>query len=89
MSALLAVVLPTLPPDHVSMGGFAARKSLRVVAHVEYVVAIELLCACQAIDMMRPLKVRTTRARIACMHAVRRATSRAIGRGSSENAPPC
>jgi histidine ammonia-lyase len=42
--------------DHVSMGGFAARKALRVVGHVEYVVAIELLAACQAIDMMRPLK---------------------------------
>jgi len=42
--------------DHVSMGGFAARKALKVVSHVEYVVAIELLCACQAIDMMRPLK---------------------------------
>ena len=40
----------------VSMGGFAARKALRVVSHVEYVVAIELLCACQAIDLLRPLK---------------------------------
>lgn len=38
------------------MGGFAARKALKVVSHVEYVVAIELLCACQAIDMLRPLK---------------------------------
>ncbi len=37
-------------------GGFAARKALRVVSHVEYVVAIELLCACQAIDLLRPLK---------------------------------
>ena len=69
------------------MGGFAARKSLRVVAHVEYVVAIELLCACQAIDMMRPLKVRH---HAHASHA-RSATSgpRAIGRGSIENAPPC
>jgi hypothetical protein len=40
----------------VSMGGFAARKALKVVSHVEYVVAIELLCACAAIDMLRPLK---------------------------------
>jgi histidine ammonia-lyase len=38
--------------DHVSMGGFAARKALKVVSHVEYVVAIELLCACQAIDLI-------------------------------------
>lgn len=63
MPDFLAAVLPLPSSDHVSMGGFAARKSLRVVAHVEYVVAIELLCACQAIDMMRPLKVRTTRTR--------------------------
>eukprot|EP00298_Acanthocystis_sp_HF-20_P012009 c19678_g1_i1.p1 GENE.c19678_g1_i1~~c19678_g1_i1.p1 ORF type:complete len:498 (-),score=212.74 c19678_g1_i1:37-1323(-) len=41
--------------DHVSMGGWAARKALRVVEHVEFVVAIELLCACQAIDFLRPL----------------------------------
>lgn len=33
--------------DHVSMGGFAARKALQVVKHVEYVMAIELLAACQ------------------------------------------
>lgn len=38
------------------MGGFAARKSLKVVGHVEYCIAIELLCACQAIDLMRPLR---------------------------------
>ena len=42
--------------DHVSMGGFAARKSLEVVDHVETVVAIELLAACQALEFHRPLK---------------------------------
>lgn len=42
--------------DHVSMGGFAARKALQVVEHVEQVIAIELLAACQAIDLRRPLK---------------------------------
>ncbi|XP_069100911.1 histidine ammonia-lyase-like [Argopecten irradians] len=42
--------------DHVSMGGFAARKCLRVVEHVEQVLAIELLAACQAIEFLRPLK---------------------------------
>jgi len=42
--------------DHVSMGGFAARKALRVVRNVEKVIAIELLCACQAIEFLRPLK---------------------------------
>lgn len=42
--------------DHVSMGGFAARKALQVVANVERVIAIELLAACQAIEFLRPLK---------------------------------
>lgn len=39
-----------------SMGGFAARKSLTVVENVEKVLAIELLCACQALDFARPLR---------------------------------
>lgn len=52
----LSLFSPFSFSDHVSMGGFAARKALKVVSHVEYVVAIELLCACQAIDMLRPLK---------------------------------
>jgi histidine ammonia-lyase len=42
--------------DHVSMGGFAARKCCKVVGHVEYVIAIELLCAVQAIEFLRPLR---------------------------------
>lgn len=42
--------------DHVSMGGFAARKAVQVVEHVEQVIAIELLAACQAIEFLRPLK---------------------------------
>lgn len=42
--------------DHVSMGGFAARKGLTVVENVESVIAIELLAACQAIEFLRPLK---------------------------------
>jgi histidine ammonia-lyase len=41
--------------DHVSMGGFAARKALQVVKNVEYVLAIELLAACQAVEFLRPL----------------------------------
>ena len=36
--------------DHVSMGGFSARKALTVVKHVEHVLAIELIAACQAVD---------------------------------------
>ena len=42
--------------DHVSMGGFSARKVLQVVENVERVIAIELLAACQAIEFLRPLK---------------------------------
>lgn len=42
--------------DHVSMGGFSARKALQVVRNVETVVAIELLAACQALEFFRPLK---------------------------------
>ena len=42
--------------DHVSMGGFSARKSLQVVENVETIIAIELMCATQGIDLLRPLK---------------------------------
>ncbi|XP_070292595.1 histidine ammonia-lyase-like [Salvelinus sp. IW2-2015] len=45
--------------DHISMGGWAARKALRVVEHVEQVLAIELLAACQALEFLRPLKSTT------------------------------
>jgi len=38
--------------DHVSMGGFAARKALSIVENVESILAIELLCACQAKDFI-------------------------------------
>jgi len=42
------------------MGGFAARKALTVVSHVETVIGIELLAACQAIDLLRPLTTTTS-----------------------------
>uniref|UniRef100_A0AAY5LAL0 Histidine ammonia-lyase n=1 Tax=Esox lucius TaxID=8010 RepID=A0AAY5LAL0_ESOLU len=45
--------------DHVSMGGWAARKALRVVEHVEQVLAIELIAACQGIEFLRPLRTTT------------------------------
>ena len=38
--------------DHVSMGVAAARKALKAVD----IVAIELLCACQALEFHRPLR---------------------------------
>ncbi|TSK13456.1 Histidine ammonia-lyase [Bagarius yarrelli] len=45
--------------DHVSMGGWAARKALRVIEHVEQVLAIEMLAACQGIEFLRPLRTTT------------------------------
>jgi histidine ammonia-lyase len=37
--------------DHVSMGATAARHARTVLAHVEQILAIELLCAAQALDL--------------------------------------
>jgi histidine ammonia-lyase len=42
--------------DHVSMGPIAARKARDVVANAERVVAIELLCAAEAMEHRRPLR---------------------------------
>lgn len=39
--------------DHVSMGMIAARKALEVVKNVEKILAIELIAACQAIDLQK------------------------------------
>lgn len=41
--------------DHVSMGGFSARKVITVIEHVEAVLAMELLAACQGIEFLKPL----------------------------------
>ena len=38
------------------MGGFSARKALKVVEHVEAVLAMELLAACQGMEFLKPLK---------------------------------
>ena len=42
--------------DHVSMGSIGVRKALRVVQNLEKILAIELLCAAQALDFRKPLK---------------------------------
>jgi len=42
--------------DHISMGVSAARKALQGVANAVDIVAIELLCACQALEFHRPLR---------------------------------
>jgi histidine ammonia-lyase len=42
--------------DHNSMGSIAARKLLSIVTNAERVLAIELLCAAQGIDLLKPLR---------------------------------
>lgn len=42
--------------DHVSMGTIAARKFAQILRNAENVVAMEILSACQAIDLVTPLK---------------------------------
>jgi histidine ammonia-lyase len=41
--------------DHVSMGSISARKFNQVVDNLEYILAIEMLLAAQAIEFRRPL----------------------------------
>ncbi|MBN2054366.1 aromatic amino acid lyase [bacterium] len=43
--------------DHVSMGTISARKARQILEHVEIIVAIELLCAAQGMDLRAPLRV--------------------------------
>jgi len=42
--------------DHVSMGSISGRKLSRVLDNLEYILAIELMSACQAIEFRRPLR---------------------------------
>ena len=42
--------------DHVSMGTIAARKCREIADNAEHVIAIELLCAAQALDLFTNLK---------------------------------
>jgi histidine ammonia-lyase len=56
--------------DHVSMGATAALKLATIHDHVRTVLAIELLCAAQGIDLRRPLR---TTAPLEAIHAVIRA----------------
>jgi histidine ammonia-lyase len=42
--------------DHVSMGSISGRKLFQVLENLEYILAIELMSACQAIEFRRPLK---------------------------------
>src|SRR6202007_1551326 len=42
--------------DHVSMESISGRKLNKVLDNLEFILAIELLSACQAIEFRRPLK---------------------------------
>jgi len=42
--------------DHVSMGAISARKLREIVRNAEYVIAIELLCGAQAMDIFTNMK---------------------------------
>lgn len=42
--------------DHVSMGSISGRKLSKVIENLEYILAIELMTACQAIEFRRPHK---------------------------------
>lgn len=41
--------------DHVSMGSVSGRKALQIIDNLEYILAIELLCAAQAFDYHKPV----------------------------------
>ncbi|MEM3874060.1 MAG: histidine ammonia-lyase [Candidatus Bathyarchaeia archaeon] len=43
--------------DFVSMGTTAAQKAMQILENTEYIIAIELLCAAQAIDIRGPEKL--------------------------------
>jgi histidine ammonia-lyase len=55
--------------DHVSMSMGAALKSQRALTLAQDVLAIEVLCACQAIDLLAPLTTADPLARV--RHRVR------------------
>lgn len=59
--------------DHVSMGSISGRKLHQVIDNLEYIQAIELLYAAQAIDFRRPLK--STPVIEACHELVRKQVS--------------
>jgi histidine ammonia-lyase len=56
--------------DHVSMSMGAALKAERAIALASRVIAVEVLCSCQAIDLLAPL---TTSPRLQRVHAYVRA----------------
>jgi len=45
--------------DYVSMGMSGARRLARMLTNLRHIIAIELLCACQGIDLLAPLQTGT------------------------------
>lgn len=45
--------------DHNSLGSIAARNCFQVLNNTEKILAIEMLCSCQGIDFLKPLKCGT------------------------------
>jgi histidine ammonia-lyase len=50
--------------DFVSMGAWAVSKAQGICTNTEYVIAIEILCAAQALDFRKPLPAESTMARV-------------------------
>jgi histidine ammonia-lyase len=57
--------------DHVSMGSISARKFNTILGNVEYILAVELLLAAQALEFRRPLM---SSALLECLHQELRKT---------------
>jgi histidine ammonia-lyase len=45
--------------DYVSMGMSGARRLQRMLRNLQHILSIELLCACQGIDLLAPLQTGT------------------------------
>jgi histidine ammonia-lyase len=63
--------------DHNSMGSISAQKARKVADNVETVLAVELLCAAQAIEFLRPLRTSEPLERV--MSVIRSAVPAAEG----------
>lgn len=42
--------------DHVSMGTISARQAYKIVKNTQKIIALEIICACQALEFLKPLK---------------------------------
>jgi len=61
--------------DHVSMGFFAARKTVTIVENLENILAIEILAGCQAVDIGRSFRTRPGKGSGAALKTIRNEVS--------------